>query len=114
MKKDFKKFFEDNPDIQAIKWVQYTPYFNDGDPCEFRVGDFSFCNTDDKEVLSDVWYDWYNGDGEDPIISNNRTDAFESSYLSSAAEDVMLATFGDHAEIIATIDGFQVEHYDHD
>ena len=33
----FKEFFNLNPSVQAILWNQYTPYFNDGDPCEFRV-----------------------------------------------------------------------------
>ena len=26
-----------HPDIIAIRWTQYTPYFNDGDVCEFGV-----------------------------------------------------------------------------
>lgn len=25
------------PGVKAIKWSQYTPYFNDGDPCEFTT-----------------------------------------------------------------------------
>lgn len=24
-------------DVQAVKWHQYTPYFNDGDACEFSI-----------------------------------------------------------------------------
>jgi hypothetical protein len=31
------KFFELFPDAQAFVWTQYTPYFNDGDPCVFDV-----------------------------------------------------------------------------
>lgn len=27
----------DDPAITAVSWRQYTPYFNDGDPCVFRV-----------------------------------------------------------------------------
>jgi hypothetical protein len=23
--------------VEAVRWTQYTPYFNDGDPCEFGV-----------------------------------------------------------------------------
>ena len=34
-----QEFFAANPTIAAVKWAQYTPYFNDGDPCIFRVGD---------------------------------------------------------------------------
>lgn len=36
----FATFFRDYPEIKAVAWNQYTPYFNDGEPCEFRVGDF--------------------------------------------------------------------------
>lgn len=25
------------PGVTAVSWTQYTPYFNDGDPCEFSV-----------------------------------------------------------------------------
>lgn len=25
--------------VIAIGWTQYTPYFNDGDPCTFSIGD---------------------------------------------------------------------------
>lgn len=35
----FKDFFESNPQIDSVRWTQYTPYFNDGEPCEFGVGD---------------------------------------------------------------------------
>jgi hypothetical protein len=28
--------------VKGIAWTQYTPYFNDGEPCEFRVGEPCF------------------------------------------------------------------------
>ena len=28
-----------NKKIQEISWVQYTPYFNDGEECVFQIGD---------------------------------------------------------------------------
>lgn len=31
--------FVEHPTIQTISWTQYTPYFNDGEPCEFSVHD---------------------------------------------------------------------------
>ena len=30
------------PALKAIRWNQYTPYFNDGDPCTFSVGEVMF------------------------------------------------------------------------
>ncbi len=35
----FAPLFEANPTILGFRWQQYTPYFNDGEPCVFRVYD---------------------------------------------------------------------------
>ena len=32
-------FFKNYPEVLVICWTQYTPYFNDGDTCEFGVYD---------------------------------------------------------------------------
>jgi hypothetical protein len=32
----FAEIFEKYPQIETLGWPQYTPYFNDGDVCEFR------------------------------------------------------------------------------
>lgn len=44
-----------HPHIKGIDWVQYTPYFNDGDICEFSADNFHFTfwdvlQTDDLEI----------------------------------------------------------------
>lgn len=36
----FKDFFDQNPNVVAVHWEQYTPYFNDGDSCRFGVGSY--------------------------------------------------------------------------
>lgn len=38
-KEVFAQFFIDNPEFRTIEWRQYTPSFNDGDPCEFTRGE---------------------------------------------------------------------------
>jgi hypothetical protein len=38
----FASFLKDNPGIQGFRWTQYTPYFNDGDACNFSVHDVYF------------------------------------------------------------------------
>lgn len=38
----FKEFFERHPKVTAIGWTQYTPHFNDGEPCEFSIYDRYF------------------------------------------------------------------------
>lgn len=35
----FAPFFAANPHVDGVIWTQYTPYFNDGDACEFGVND---------------------------------------------------------------------------
>lgn len=37
-----KSFFEAAPEIKAVVWEQYTPYFNDGEECIFSVNDLYF------------------------------------------------------------------------
>ena len=37
LKPFFLQLFEAHPDAQVVRWYQYTPHFNDGDPCVFGV-----------------------------------------------------------------------------
>ena len=48
------KFFQLYPEVAAITWTQYTPYFNDGDACEFSVYEPSFLSAEDLENKSDI------------------------------------------------------------
>lgn len=57
----FKEFFEKYGDlVHAIYWMQYTPYFNDGEACEFSVNDPCIAL---KKQDEDEDYD-YSYDGE--------------------------------------------------
>lgn len=45
-----KEIFEKYGDkVGCFKWSQYTPYFNDGDPCEFGKNDVWIFNPKDAE-----------------------------------------------------------------
>lgn len=114
----FKAFFAKYPAITAIKWTQYTPYFNDGEPCEFSTNEPYACTKtgvewpksdddaepeDDGELFQDA-YDLSDGPTEEALRSIGR--AF--------SDEVFLAAFGDHAQIIATPAGFHVTEYSHD
>lgn len=119
-----KEFFDENPEIEVIKWVQYTPYFNDGEPCVFRVNDPTFSNSDPENVNSygeldeEVENEFaFQGTWCIPDSLKNKEkvfDEFSSLICSSEMEDVMLAMFGDHVEVTCTRDNITVNDYDHD
>lgn len=47
-----KVIFAEYGDLVAqFGWTQYTPYFNDGDPCEFGMGELSLIAIEDLEDL---------------------------------------------------------------
>lgn len=50
----FKEVFENYPEIHRFSWVQYTPYFNDGEECTFSVGDINAFGGPDG---GDYWED---------------------------------------------------------
>lgn len=124
----FTELFAQSKRIDSITWRQYTPYFNDGDTCEFGV------YADEPEVnemsLYDIdWYDWkhrYYTQG-DPRYANLLTDnpkidiaecqlveAF-GDVIESIPEDFMKDLFGDHCEVTIRRDGtVDVNDYDHD
>lgn len=41
----------DDDGIAVFGWTQYTPYFNDGDPCEFSAGEPWFLTHADLDAL---------------------------------------------------------------
>lgn len=122
---------------EALRWRQYTPYFNDGDACEFSVSDVSVrvsslpedCG-DYEDGFVDAWHISYAFDhvrpGDD--YGQEVRDAFTAesgaefkelvkdfSHLICQAEEFMEALFGDHVEITLRADGtFEVEDYEHD
>jgi hypothetical protein len=185
----FREFFDKNPQIENIFWRQYTPYFNDGEPCEFSVHDVSFTLVGDDDSDSDsegsdipnentIKYlkrdigNWkaYNAD---PIkycegLVSGRRDMFNPdlawgkdrnktreqlmreyrpayqdlevlekklvwskdflsknpnlnanisvvrTFINSIPNDTMLQMFGDHARVVVTRGGIEIEEYNHD
>lgn len=145
LKQEFKDFFEKYPYVEAVEWVQYTPYFNDGEECIFGVMDprmiinlnkyekaeefkeaekaykekkgyNSYENDDDREQFLE--------EGEDNnliVISylygeSPSKEHFLNVYEDQpdVVEDVYKCVFGDHVEVLATREGFEVHEYDHD
>lgn len=133
-----------------IRWEQYTPYFNDGDVCEFYVNEprFSPAGEDDDEGggYSDGFYDLWEIElmgGEEEKFSHyektgqvdmwgyareravhkktgvvfQRHPAYDAmKELASNMghfEDLLYATFGDHAEVTITPNKIIKESYEH-
>lgn len=140
-KQQTKEFFQLVPQVKAFRWTQYTPYFNDGDTCEFGVNDVYFTNAEGKD-LNDVT-SWGDYDGENENIWSESSYIFDSmsEYYAKRREelgvtftpeqvraivdisnmiqshemkDIMEAMFGDHVVITATAAGFDVEEHEHD
>ena len=137
-KETTKEFFDLVPQVKSINWRQYTPYFNDGDTCEFSVNDPYFSNAEGED-LEDIT-NWGEYDGEKDDIWSEETWAllhytgsealraklgltpeqqsaianFSKLIQSSEMEPVMRAMFDDHSRVVATRDGFSVEGHDHD
>jgi hypothetical protein len=144
LKEAFKQVFDKYPEITAFIWVQYTPYFNDGDTCEFSVNEITWTNLPKEELENIRWGEyegelevysgcsWRSGEDSDaqyfaiegncsgpaPIALRDRGigDIVEllSALNSDALEDVMQETFGDHVRVVATRGGFEIDDYDHD
>lgn len=125
-----KKLFESHPTLESFSWTQYTPYFNDGETCEFGINS-DYPKINDSDYDSDVFnekiidYGPYDNatrsypkrtetinPGYDPSLSKAKEDVVK--FLSSVDENVLKDMFGDHVEVKVTRDGTDTEEYEHD
>jgi hypothetical protein len=123
----------DDEAVVEFGWRQYTPYFNDGEPCVFGVGEF-WVRTDvdgrrvDPEDLQVGEYV-----GPHPSLGGRRRVSgrpgpyqgrhearYQRAYALARAleqggfDDVLLEAFGDHAEVTVRREGIQVRFYEHE
>lgn len=111
-----REIFQRFPKLQAFRWRQYTPYFNDGDACEFYV----YASEPDMKAIGDEDFtDGYEiGDGkysnEPPHPMYDAAQAV-SKYLGSFGNDMLERIFGDHVEVTCDREkGASADVYDHD
>lgn len=145
------------PGVEGVVWNQYTPYFNDGDACEFSIHEASVIlsfgdeyhedeygregtydldslgplgknltykdRPNDAQWGSKVYQEWrdayYSDDNRTFEVNGHDTQEIyraleEFNAGLSSFESVARTNFGDHAEVTATLGGFNVEGYDHD
>jgi hypothetical protein len=132
-----KELIHFSPYIKAMRWQQYTPYFNDGDTCEFGVHELEFKFTEeiagDGDRTKNEDYGWHEfGEYGDDIkeFFEERKDVINFKEITKlekvveACEDIhsrlrniestLLTAFGDHQQITITRSGIEVDDYEHD
>lgn len=121
-----KNFFNVVPKMKAITWVQYSPYFNDGDECIFHVRSVSVLNFE-PEYFSRYYEDDLSQENKEAIVVGEYSN-FNEQLLSaeelkackavqdfiSNNEDLMHDLYDNHASVILTANGAKVDEYDHD
>lgn len=102
----FKPFFEANPQIDAVQWSQYTPYFMDGDPCVFGVNEIElvsstlFSEADDDSYFGEhTMMEWDAEEEHKPLFE--AANAVREPLPNELLQDV----FGDHVRITINRDG---------
>lgn len=116
----FDEIFSKYPKLESLSWTQYTPYFVDGDACTFRVCDIDHMKwSGDKPVETDDDYedDYIYFGGSEAKKRYGAKLCADVCALSDALQDLddtMELIFGDHVQVTATREGFEVEEHDHD
>jgi hypothetical protein len=110
-----KNFMKEHPNIKAIGWQQYTPYFNDGDECVFRYNGLFASNVEDfsDSFYGDGWFEVY-GTVEEGYDPKDWADLRELDETLSSLENCLQVVFGDHVRVIVTQKGVDVEECEHD
>lgn len=113
-----EQFMKEHPEIEAVRWAQYTPYFNDGDTCEFSVGEllYKLVGADEEESDYDDGFTCMGTYGKPPGFAQQSwyKALAELENALSGAEEELLAAFGDHVRVTVTKNGVDIDDYDHD
>jgi hypothetical protein len=114
-----------------LNWTQYTPYFNDGDTCEFRFNSLrvklkpEYIKDKEKyeeyeegfEVTDLGYYAKEANIIKTPFVNIQEglsEDLETLEDILNESEDELKDVFGDHAEIIVTPEKLEVTEYDHE
>lgn len=116
----FELLFNSFPDLEAVVWTQYTPGWNDGEPCYFGVYDFytAMKGDYDNDENYDDWRQALDDNGH-PDGALDWPDANKHPDLAKAIRQIMRLpedfyefTFGNGKMVIATKEGFETRDYD--
>jgi len=129
----FTEVFAKYPKLLSFSWNQYTPYFNDGDECTFRVNTDSLIPDFTDESAEDHDYEYNTGESvwnpktkkyEDLPITDEKklnNEAYKElvEIVEAIDDDTMKATYGNHITVTVSKneDGTlktSTEDYEHD
>ena len=121
LKVDLQEIFKATPELTGIAWVQYAPHFNDGEPCEFSVGDMLY-NTEafdaddtvppyaeptwDRETDTYIENGWKDVTDEAPVLVQEFV-----SNIQALDDNLMQELFGSDSQVIITPTELKVEDY---
>jgi hypothetical protein len=94
-----RELFEQYPHMIQFSWTQYTPFYNDGDPCVFSSG-----------------HNWADVETDETTSQKQREELSEviRTFLSVFDDSDMEAIFGDHVQVeIRKDEGLVVSEYEH-
>jgi hypothetical protein len=117
--------FASQPILQSFSWTQYTPYFNDGEQCEFSANtDYLHLeyvdgtSDDDFSLSSHEWKLKRGGDYSGRAYTaneHNLAGAAVAEFLQQFDQDTLKFMFGDHVRITVDRDGnVTTDEYDHE
>jgi hypothetical protein len=121
---ELKDVFVRHPDLKVIKWTQYTPGFNDGDPCYFTIGDVTASNYMGVNAYGEWEGDDEHDEENEPAdllvfsLDYNVPQGFEDlaplgKFINSGTgKDVLEFMFGDGVTVVVTADGVDTDEYD--
>jgi hypothetical protein len=132
-----KQLINESPEIEACRWVQYTPYFNDGEECKFGVHELELkfnpemfphneeTEEDDCLDADGFVYEWRLGEflerGLDVlnvaqvVAVEKKVELFIKIHSELQNMDQCLKnTFGDHVKVVVTRTGIETEEFAHD
>ena len=126
-----KELFNSYPELNSFGWTQYTPYFNDGEPCEFSSNhtyptingnDENYGESEQPDGILDIvelgsetiW----DRKLREKILNPNYNSYYDEivktvkEFLNQFDDDDMKDLFGNHVSIHITTNGVEVVDYD--
>jgi hypothetical protein len=111
LREHFAGLFAAHPDVAGIRWTQYTPHFNDGEPCTFRVNEADVLlvgGDPDREDDPKGWSDYHDTKGGESYRD------IHPVYKAAALDEDIAETLGDGVQVTILRDlTMTVEDYDH-